>query len=314
MTRIQILDGGLGTSLVDKYDVSFDETTPLWSTHLVVDGQDTLLSCQRDFVQAGVNILLTATYQTSIEGFAGTKSREYPEGIPKSAIGPYLSRAVDIALEASRGHKNTKIALSLGPYGACLIPGQEYSGKYDVAHDTEDLLYQWHRERLALFTETEDLMERLHMVAFETIPRADEIRAVRRAVSACGVILPFWISCVFPRDDDMLPDGSTIDQVVEAMLDPAVKGPVPWGIGINCTKLQKLPRLVRALESSVKQLLLLHNHTISAPSLALYPDGMNGKVYNANTKKWEVSDALINTQKDVWSFLLLFLLSYLTDI
>lgn len=144
MSRIQILDGGLGTSLVDKYKVEFDDATPLWSTHLLVDGHDTLLSCQRDFVQAGADVLLTATYQASIEGFARTKTREYPHGIPKSAIGHYLSCAVDIALRAANGHEHTKVALSLGPYGACMIPGQEYSGRYDDAHDSEESLFQWH--------------------------------------------------------------------------------------------------------------------------------------------------------------------------
>ena len=298
MGRIQILDGGLGTSLVDKYDVRFDDSTPLWSTHLLVDAPNTLLSCQRDFVQAGIDVLLTATYQTSIEGFARTRTREYPNGIPKSAIGPYLSGAVDIALEAAKGHKEVKLALSLGPYGACMIPSQEYGGRYDEAHDGEESLYLWHRERLNLFCETEGLMDRLHMVAFETIPRVDEIRAVRRAMAACGVTLPFWISCVFPREEDVLPGGSAVDQVVEAMLDPGVKGPVPWGVGINCTELHKLPRLVRAVESSVRQMLSLGR--ISAmPSLVLYPDGVNGKVYNTTTKQWELSDALVRAQAEV---------------
>ena len=298
MSRIQILDGGLGTSLEDKFDVKFDDTTPLWSTHLLVDGQDTLFLCQRDFVQAGVDVLLTATYQTSIEGFACTKIPEYPNGIPKLAIGSYLGGAVDIALEATKGHEKTKLALSLGPYGACMTPSQEYSGKYDEAHDAEESLYQWHLERLNLFMETKGLMERLHMVAFETIPRIDEIRAVRRAVASCGITLPFWTSCVFPREDDVLPDGSTVDQVVEMMLDPAVKGPAPWGIGINCTKLDKLPRLVRSLESGVRQM-LSQGRILSAPSLVLYPDGTNDEVYNTTTKKWELSDALIRAQSKV---------------
>ncbi|KAI0002847.1 putative homocysteine S-methyltransferase [Xylariaceae sp. FL0662B] len=301
MGRIQILDGGLGTSLVDKYDVSFDDATPLWSTHLLITGRETLLACQRDFVQAGVDVLLTATYQASIEGFARTKTSEHPGGIPKSAIGSYLRVAVDVALQAAEGHDATKIALSLGPYGACMTPGQEYSGRYDEAHDSEESLYRWHLERMNLFVETEGLMERLHIVAFETIPRVDEIRAVRRAMASCGATLPFWISCVFPGEDDLLPDGSTVDQVVEAMLDPTVQGLVPWGIGINCTKLSKLPRITQSLESSVRKM-RSQNRISSWPSLVLYPDGANGKVYNTTTKKWELSDSLVKEQsKTPWA-------------
>ncbi|KZL75685.1 homocysteine S-methyltransferase [Colletotrichum tofieldiae] len=141
MSRIQVLDGGLGTSLVDKYDVTFNERTPLWSTQLVIDDQDTLLACQREFVQAGVDVLLTATYQSSIEGFARTKTRDYPDGIPKSTIGLYLSKAVEVALKATHGYDSVKLALSLGPYGACLTPGQEYTGNYDERHDNEESLY-----------------------------------------------------------------------------------------------------------------------------------------------------------------------------
>lgn len=140
-------------------------------------------------------------------------------------------------------------------------------------------------------------MESLHMFAFETIPRVDEIRAVRRAVAACDITLPFWISCVSPGEVDTLPDGSTIGQAVEAMLDPTVQGPVPWGVGINCTELHKLPRLVQSLELSIRQK-LTQNPTALIPSLVLYPDSMNGKVYNTTTGKWELSNALIKAQSE----------------
>jgi homocysteine S-methyltransferase len=78
MDRIGVLDGGPGTSLVDKFGVTFDETMPLWPGSLLFHGQDTLYACQRDFVEAGVDVLLTATYQASIEGFARTKTNQHP--------------------------------------------------------------------------------------------------------------------------------------------------------------------------------------------------------------------------------------------
>lgn len=309
MSRIKILDGGLGTSLADKCDVKLDHTTPLWSTHLLVDGrEDILLSCQQDFVRAGADVLLTATYQASVEGFAATKTPQHPAGIPKAAVRPYLRRAVQVARQAvtsapARAGKAQHeplvgLALSLGPYGACMGPGQEYTGRYDAAHDTEDALYQWHRERLRLFAETEGLMEDLAVVALETIPRLDEVRALRRALSASGIKLPFWMSCVFPRDDDLLPDGSTVEQVVDAMLCPSAEGPVPWGIGINCTKMDKLPRLVQAMAQRVEQI-KAQQPVPSSVSLVLYPDGMNGKVYNTASQTWELSDALVREQAKV---------------
>ncbi|KAI1856619.1 hypothetical protein JX265_011578 [Neoarthrinium moseri] len=286
MGTIQILDGGLGTSLEDTYSVTFDHSKPLWSTHFLVEGEETLLSCQRDFAGVGVDILLTATYQTSIEGFSRTKTVDHPNGISKTAIGPYLQKAVEI-VETARVHDYTKFALSLGPYGACMIPGQEYSGDYDSAHSSEESLYCWHLERLQLFTKVEGLIKRVQYVALETIPRLDEIRAVRKAIKRSGIDLPFWITCVFPGEDLSLPDGSSVDQVVKAMVERTEDGAAPWGVGLNCTKLHKLPALVEAFEQSL-QGLIDAGYLQSVPTLMLYPDGTQGEVYNTTTKTWEI--------------------------
>lgn len=295
---IQILDGGLGTSLQDKYGVQFDSTsTPLWASHLLVADPTTLQSCQQDFGAAGVDVLLTATYQVSPEGFARTKTAEYPDGIPATAIGPFLQTAVDVA-ERAKVRDSAKIALSLGPYGACMIPGQEYSGAYDAEHDSEESLYRWHLERLRLFLGADgDLVSRMQYVAFETLPRLDEVRAVRRAIRDSGIKAPFWISCVFPHEDDCLPDGSSVEQVVRAAVVPVQDGLVPWGIGINCTKVHKLPGLVEKFGACVAEAISSGQIT-NAPSLVLYPDGTNGEVYNTTTQTWERPGGLAKGQAD----------------
>ena len=290
MTSVRILDGGLGTSLQDQYGVNFDSTTtPLWSSHLLVSDPDTLEACQRDFGNAGVDVLLTATYQVSCEGFSRTKTAEFPNGIPRNAIGRFLQTAVGIA-ERAKVRDSTKIALSLGPYGACMIPGQEYSGAYDPTHDTEEALYQWHLDRLRLFLDADgDLLARVQYVAFETLPRLDEIRAVRRAIHDSGISVPFWIACVFPREDDLLPDKSSIEQVVQAAVAPMNDGLAPWGIGINCTKIHKLTGLIEKLGASLSALIGASQISL-VPSLVLYPDGTNGEVYNTTTQTWEKPD------------------------
>ncbi|KAF7539226.1 hypothetical protein G7054_g2297 [Neopestalotiopsis clavispora] len=285
MASIQILDGGLGTSLEDKYGVKFNHSMPLWSTHFLIEGPETLLACQTDFVTAGADVLLTATYQTSVEGFQRTKTTNHPEGISKEHIGGYMTKAVSIAEKAIR-NSDAKIALSLGPYGACMIPGQEYTGKYDKDHDSEESLYKWHLERLELFTAVPRLVDRISYVALETIPRLDEFRAARRAVQDSGIKAPFWLAGVFPGEGEKLPDGSTIADVVEAMVDPAARGAQPWGIGINCTKLHKLPGLIQSFESALKDMVTSGRLT-QTPAMVVYPDGTNGEVYNTTTKTWE---------------------------
>ncbi|GAM43384.1 homocysteine S-methyltransferase [Talaromyces pinophilus] len=295
MASVKILDGGLGTSLQDKYGVEFNSTsTPLWSSHMLVSDPATLLACQRDFTAAGVDMLLTATYQASIEGFRRTKTADFPNGIPRSAIGSFLETAVRVAEQARGSHERVKIALSLGPYGACMIPGQEYSGKYDETHNDEDALFHWHLDRLHLFMEADgDLLSRVEYVAFETLPRLDEIRAVRRAMHTAGLTVPFWIACVFPGTEPefmhTLPDGSSIEEIVSAALAPMDDGVAPWGVGINCTKTHKVPYLVERFGDCVSKL-LAGDKIQTLPSLVLYPDGTNGEVYNTTTQKWEKPD------------------------
>ncbi|KAJ5272563.1 hypothetical protein N7478_007688 [Penicillium angulare] len=297
MPSIQILDGGLGTSLQDQYGLKFDsKTTPLWSSDLLVSDPTTLEACQRDFCDAGTDILLTATYQVSPEGFLRTKTSEYPNGIPENAIGGYLTTALDVAERASV-RSSAKIALSLGPYGACMIPGQEYTGAYDEEHNNEEALYKWHLQRLRLVQAAEgDLVSRLGYVAFETLPMLDEVRAVRRAIGDSGIRVPFWIACVFPGDDERLPDGSSVGDVVDAAFGG--DGPLPWGIGINCTKIHKLPGLVERFGDCVSAV-----SGENVPSLILYPDGTNGEVYNTTTQVWEKPDDLSGGERDTVSFL-----------
>ncbi|KAF9870619.1 homocysteine s-methyltransferase [Colletotrichum karsti] len=291
-SRVLILDGGLGTSLEDKYGIKFNSAvTPLWSTHLLVEGQDTLLSCQKDFGDVPVDIILTATYQLSIHGFANTRTAQFPNGIDRATIGNFIQDAIRIAHDAGRAN-GAKPALSIGPYGACMIPGQEYSGAYDTDHDSLEKLRDWHLERLQLFDKAGAFSSPVGYVAVETIPRADEIMAVRQALDKSGVVaakpaIPFWIASLFPGEDERLPDGSSIKEAVRAMLSPEIAASIPWGIGINCTKIWKLESLVKGFESAVQDL-IAEGVVTEAPALILYPDGTNGEVYNTTTQTWEL--------------------------
>ncbi|KAI1823958.1 Homocysteine S-methyltransferase [Xylaria intraflava] len=293
-TPILFLDGGLGTSLEDQYGFQFSEATPLWSSDLLLSDQDTLKSCQRDFAQVPVDILLTATYQVSVEGFRRTQTESFPDGVARSEIPSFLDNAVSIVEQIKR--PATKIGLSLGPYGAVMTPSQEYSARYDDDHNSADKLLRWHADRVSLFADVPRLDMRVDFIAFETVPRLDEIMAIRKltalaasqsadaAVPSSLRQTPYWVSCVFPIGHT-LPDGSCVDQVIRALLSLEYSDNPPWGIGINCTKIAKLPHLVKAYGDSVR-LLEAEGHLLSWPSLLLYPDGTNGEVYDTVTKTW----------------------------
>lgn len=300
-SRILILDGGLGTSLETKHAIAFSRSTPLWSSHLLISSPSTLIECQSAFAAVPVDVLLTATYQVSIHGFADTRTDEFRGGIDRATIPRFLDGAVKIAEEAATAGDAVKIALSYGPYGACLIPGQEYSGKYGADRDDEAKLEEWHRERLALFAQVPNVTERLGYVALETIPRLDEIIAMRKALAATPQLasLPYWIACLSPGQDLRLPDGNSIEAAVEAMLDRDISPNIPWAVGVNCTKVEKLDGLLRIFESTVVRM-IGEGRLDAWPALVLYPDGTNGEVYNTTTQKWEFPDGANVHERFSW--------------
>lgn len=56
------------------------------------------------------------------------------------------------------------IAASIGPYGACLHDGSEYTGSYADTVDPE-LMKKWHKVRIDAYLE-----ESVDLLAIETIP------------------------------------------------------------------------------------------------------------------------------------------------
>lgn len=299
MSRILILDGGLGTSLEQKYNIKFNPSTPLWSSDLLVSNPSTLLQCQTDFGNVPVDILLTATYQVSIKGFSDTKPSTYPNGIPASDIPQFVEKAVGIAETATREH-NGAVALSIGPYGACMIPSQEYSGKYDEAHNSQEKLFDWHRERMGLFR-VRDVSSRVAYLSLETIPRVDEIAAMRKALDTIPELagVPFWMSCLYPGDDELLPSGDSPETALRTMFDREVAKALPWGVGINCTKVWKLTSLLKRYEAAIGKF-LEEGILQEWPALVLYPDGTNGEVYNTVTQLWEVPDDAKDVKRVPW--------------
>ena len=297
-----LLDGGLGTSLQDQYEVEFtSSTTPTWSSHLLIDEPETLLAAQTAFSRAGAEVLLTATYQASSEGFAATARTSEGPGdhgsspaiAPKEGEGYTPTEAAEFMRSAIRitrfaiGSRPGVIALSLGPYGATMLPqSTEYTGAYGEMAD-ERKLFDWHMRRIRPYGE---LWNEFDLVAWETVPRVDEIRAIRMTMSRIPARKKYWLSCVFvTRSKDRsadektdvdagLPDGTGVRNILTALLAGAE--PRPWAIGINCTNISHVPGLIRQFEESATTL------SLDLPRLVIYPDGAGGKRYDAASETW----------------------------
>ena len=172
-----MLDGGLSNQLEAQ---GCDLSDELWSARLLADDPGQIEAAHAAYVRAGAQVLITASYQATFEGFAQRGvAREEAAALLRPQRG-----AGAPARPGSGGPAEVWVAASVGPYGAMLADGSEYRGRYGLSVAE---LERFHRPRIeALAAAGPDVL------ALETVPDADEAEALLRAVEGCGV--PVWLS------------------------------------------------------------------------------------------------------------------------
>jgi homocysteine S-methyltransferase len=207
-----VLDGGLGTELSRR---GADLHDRLWSAKGLVESPDLVRDVHASYFAAGADVAISASYQASFEGLAA-------RGLGAEAASSLFRRSVELARDAAREAGGERIvAASLGPYGAFLGNGAEYTGEYDR---DEDGLLAFHAPRLdALAEAVPDLF------AIETIPSIVEAGALVRALERAPGI-PAWISFSC-RDGTHLCDGTPFERAV----DVATSSSSVVAVGVNCT-------------------------------------------------------------------------------
>src|SRR5436853_4818588 len=159
--RTLILDGGLSTQLELG---GADLKNPLWSASVLLDDPDAVLTAHRAFLDAGADVLITASYQVSFEGFAA-------RALDAAATSEALRASVRIAREAAdSADRDIIVAASVGPYGAILADGSEYRGHYALTHAE---LVAFHRNRMEILQDAAP-----DLLAIETIPSIAEAQAL----------------------------------------------------------------------------------------------------------------------------------------
>ena len=132
---VLIGDGGLATELEARgHDLSDD----LWSARLLAEAPAEIVAVHEAFYRAGAHIATTASYQASFEGFGR-------RGIDRADAARLMRRSVELA-KSARDTLATPawVAASVGPYGAMLAHGEEYTGRYGLSVAE---LTAWHRPR-----------------------------------------------------------------------------------------------------------------------------------------------------------------------
>jgi len=258
---VLVLDGGLATEL-EKAGIDLDH--PLWSARVLETSPSAIARVHRSYLEAGADCITTASYQATLAGFER-------EGRSRAEAEALLRRSVTLALEARdafwvderhrAGRQRPLVAASIGPYGAFLANGSEYTGDYD--RDEAGLL-DFHRERLALLSASG-----ADLLACETIPSAAEARALAALLAETPGV-PAWVSFSC-RDGERLRDGTPFVECVRR-LDPA---PRVFAIGVNCTAPEHVESLLHEAAGATRK------------PLVAYPN--SGELYDAASKTWRGS-------------------------
>jgi homocysteine S-methyltransferase len=244
--RPVVLDGGLATRLEARgHDLSDD----LWSARLLVDDPGEVVAAHADFFTAGAQVATTASYQVSFEGMLA-------HGVDASGTRRLLRRSVELAREAAAGVEGRWVAASVGPYGASLAGGEEYTGDYGLSVTQ---LRAWHRPRLSALLDADP-----DLLAIETVPCLAEVEALLAEVAGSGA--PCWVSLT--ADGDRTRRGEPVREAFAMVRDV----PEVVAVGVNCCTADTVDAVVASAA------------TASGKPVVAYPN--SGEGWDAAARSW----------------------------
>lgn len=252
-----LLDGGLSTALQES---GVDTSSDLWTAEAAWRRPDDLVRAHRAFVEAGAEVVTSASYQCDLDLLTRA-------GADASTARRILFTTTDLARRATEG-TTTRVAMSIGPFGASLADGSEYTGDYGVELSVVE---RYHRRRLEVLIDSG-----ADLVAVETIPRRDEAVIVHDLLIEFGAP-PAWFS-VGVASPEVTYAG---DELVEAARE-LITYPNLLAVGINCTTPDHVTGALRSLGA------------LGVPLIA-YPN--HGRVWNARAREWTGDEAAIDLER-----------------
>ncbi|XP_041791916.1 homocysteine S-methyltransferase YbgG [Chelmon rostratus] len=262
-----ILDGGLATEL--EAQGANLQGDPLWSARLLHTDPQAIRNAHYRFLLSGADVITTATYQASVTGFVNHLDVSSERARELLMSGVQLSKET-VERFASEGRpagpRRPLVAGSVGPYGAFLHDGSEYTGAYAEEMSVEELKV-WHRPQVDCLTAAG-----ADLVAFETIPSIKEAEALvelLREFPNSKAWLSF--SC---QDGRRVSDGSLFTDAVKT----ANRSSQLVAVGVNCCS----PALVEPLLDSAGSL--------------LSPD-MSWVVYPNSGEEWDTEQGWLTSGK-----------------
>ena len=267
--RVIILDGGFATQLES---MGFDISGNLWSARLLDSNPQAIVDAHRAYLDAGADCIISASYQASRKGFMSM-------GKTADEADRLIVSAVELALVARQGYLADKstvefpplVAASVGPFGAVMHDGSEYTGDYNVG--AEDLR-RFHEERLTLLDQSG-----ADVLAVETIPNSVEAKVLSELLE--HVNTPAWVSFAC-RDEKHISDGTSLSDAAALFANHARV----LALGINCTP----PEFITSLIGEVRRV-------AAGKPVVVYPN--SGELYHAEDNSWSGNACDLDTDFNV---------------
>lgn len=253
-----VVDGGLATELEWR---GHNLKDPLWSAKLLAESPLAIRRVHSDYLEAGADCVISASYQATIPGLMarGFRANEATDLILLSVQLATEARDEFWAMEDHRKHRlRPLVAAGIGPYGAYLANGAEYTGAYDL--DVAGLA-AWHRPRWRILADS-----KADLFACETCPSRPELEAYCQLLSET-LHMPAWVSFT-ALDGRHICDGTPIAECAARLNDV----PNVIAIGVNCTPPRLVPELIASIRSATEKYIIV------------YPN--SGERYDAVNKAW----------------------------
>ena len=231
-------DGAMATEL-ERAGVVMHPT--LWSAEALLTNVSTIARVHQSYVDAGAEVLTTATYQCSVLGFAdaGYSHADYMTALRTGVqTAMQIRDTASLSGSPSDSRRRLKIFGGVGSVGASLADGSEFTAAYTR---TTDEYVAFHEERIHVLA-----AEGVDALLLETMPRLDEV------LVAAGIAMSVEVPTVIMFSigpDGRLPDGNTLEQAAHALsvFDSIV------GIGVNCCSPTLVLQALRALRGATAQ-------------------------------------------------------------
>ncbi len=268
-----VIDGGLATQCES---MGCDIAGDLWSAALLQSSPRAIIDAHRAFLDAGAEVIITASYQASRLGFTA-------HGLAGAEADALILSSVTLAMQARQAFlqdnpgtpRRPMIAASIGPFGAALHDGSEYTGRYAAsASELED----FHADRLGLLDASG-----ADLLACETIPSLSEAKVLAELLGNAQT--PAWISFAC-RDDECVGDGTRLIEAASVFANH----PRVLAVGVNCTAPQHVLSLIGHIRTAVPD-----------KAIVVYPN--SGETYNVADNAWRGEETFVewSTAARAWA-------------